>query len=322
MLHNFAQQRRHRRRGEGRLASQHFVKHGSQAINVRGHGHIARFASGLLGRHIGRSAQHRLRQRQAGIGFENLGQSEVGQIRFARLIEQNIARFEVAVEDAALVGMVNRPGDLNHELDSGALSQGLGLELSRQVGPINQPHGKELPAVRLANLIDGSNVRVIQPGGRLCLGLEPLHHARTGQFARRNHLEGHLPVWTPLARAEDNPHPATGNFVEQFIAGELATAKQLRAGSSLFFLFGKGRQSGAKQTGRAEPISRAIAQGCPAFGAKGGRFLGFFLAMHVRSVPDPSDGQSFANRYAASARMRYRISSSTSAGDVTVWATS
>ena len=38
-----------------------------------------------------------------------LGQAEVGDVRLARRVEQDVGRLQVAVQDAALVGVMHRP---------------------------------------------------------------------------------------------------------------------------------------------------------------------------------------------------------------------
>jgi hypothetical protein len=43
-----------------------------------------------------------------------LGEAEVGDVRLALRVEQDVARLEVPVQDAALVRVVDRAGHLHH----------------------------------------------------------------------------------------------------------------------------------------------------------------------------------------------------------------
>lgn len=47
---------------------------------------------------------------------EPLGQSEVGHVWLAVRVEQDVCRFEVAMQDAALVGVVNGAGQFGHKI--------------------------------------------------------------------------------------------------------------------------------------------------------------------------------------------------------------
>ena len=72
--------------------------------------------AGLLEGHVRRSADGaERRQFGGGRALEPLGRSEVGQMRLTAGIKQDVGRFEVAMEHAALVGMAQRLRDRGHE---------------------------------------------------------------------------------------------------------------------------------------------------------------------------------------------------------------
>ena len=48
--------------------------------------------------------------------LDRLRQAEVGDVRIAVRVDEDVARLEVAMQDAALMGMMDRPGDLDHHL--------------------------------------------------------------------------------------------------------------------------------------------------------------------------------------------------------------
>jgi hypothetical protein len=65
------------------------------------------------------------------------------------------------------------------------------------------------------------NVSVPNLCGRSCLRIEPFHLFRRCQVARKNHLNRDDPIETLLPRSVDNTHPASAQFVEQFIIAKL-----------------------------------------------------------------------------------------------------
>ena len=61
----------------------------------------------LFGSHVARRPDDRPRVRQPLVLGDPAGEAEIGQMRLAIAIEQDVARFQVAVQDATLMGMVD-----------------------------------------------------------------------------------------------------------------------------------------------------------------------------------------------------------------------
>jgi hypothetical protein len=74
----------------------------------------------LLRGHVLRRADDGARLRQAAVGFDALGQSEVADMWLSFAIEQDVGGFQVAMKDAALVGVMHGSRHLRHQA-SGAL---------------------------------------------------------------------------------------------------------------------------------------------------------------------------------------------------------
>ena len=100
---------------EGRLAGQQRVEHGAQAVDVGRRGDRAAAARGLLGRHVGGRAQDGARLGQLDVLDQALGQAEVGDVRAALRVDQDVRRLEIAVEDPAHVGVGHGLGRLGDE---------------------------------------------------------------------------------------------------------------------------------------------------------------------------------------------------------------
>ena len=130
-------------------------------------------ALGLLRRGVAGGAEHgalRLGPRRLGQGA---GQAEVGDAQPAVVAEQEVGGLDVAVDEAAAVGVVEGPGGLEAD------EQGL----RRREPDALVEHGAQAAAaevlgddvgraVVVAPVVDGDDVRVVQGRGRLRLGPE------------------------------------------------------------------------------------------------------------------------------------------------------
>ena len=65
----------------------------------------------LLRGHVAGRADDCAGVREIAVAFDALGQAEVGDVRRAVGVEQDVAGLEVAVQDAALVGVVDGASD-------------------------------------------------------------------------------------------------------------------------------------------------------------------------------------------------------------------
>ena len=95
---------------ERRAAGQEGVEDRPQAVDVAGRRHGPAPARGLLGRHVGRRAHDRAAVGQLAVALDPLGQAEIGHVGLALLVEQDVGRLEIAVQDAPLVRVVDGLG--------------------------------------------------------------------------------------------------------------------------------------------------------------------------------------------------------------------
>src|SRR4029453_17071105 len=109
--------------------------------------------------------------------------------------EQDVARLDVAVDQAAGVGGVEGPGPLVEDREGSAGVQGaLGLKDPAQVGGMDVAHGEIQPASVLAGAVDGDDVGVVDGGGDPHLAEEPGPEVRVAGQGGREQLEGHRPA--------------------------------------------------------------------------------------------------------------------------------
>src|ERR1700683_602362 len=91
--------------GKGRFTRDHLIEHDAQGIDVAPG--VDRLTLGLLGRKVSGRAHHgpRLREPFAGVAY-GPGNAEISNFYLAGAVQQDVARFHVAVDHPAPVGKV------------------------------------------------------------------------------------------------------------------------------------------------------------------------------------------------------------------------
>jgi hypothetical protein len=175
----------------------------------------------LLGAHIRRRAQDGAAGRELDIPLDSLGQAEVGDVRAALGVGQHVGRLQVAVEDAAHVGVMQRLGHLGHERRGGARVVLSGVQATDEAPPGDQLHGEVALAVVLAHLVERHDPGVVEQRHGLGLVLEPPQIVVVGQDAGLDHFKGHRPVETELAGLVDDAHAAAAQLAADLVVAEV-----------------------------------------------------------------------------------------------------
>jgi hypothetical protein len=152
---------------------------------------------------------------------QHLGDAEIRDIRVwrARVVEEDVGRLEIPVQDTVLVEVADRQGDLLDQRrgPDGVPSEApyLRLQVARQ-----QLHREvDLTSV-FAGLVDRDDVRVVEPGERLDLLPEQTQRERAGVGSVMDHLEGDLALQLQVARLVDHAHAAAADPRPQLVAAE------------------------------------------------------------------------------------------------------
>jgi hypothetical protein len=87
------------------------VKHCTKPIDIRNAADSRVVSYCLLWRHVTGRAQNFERACNGAFCLDQSCQPEIREVRFAFCIEQNVARFDVAMENAVLVSVMNRVCD-------------------------------------------------------------------------------------------------------------------------------------------------------------------------------------------------------------------
>ncbi len=222
LLHHLAHRFQGRGPEEGRPAGEHFIEDCPQAEDVRSRGELSRAAGGLLGRHVGRRADRRPRLGDRALPLQQAGQAEIGQVRFTAGVEEDVGGLEIAMEHAALMGVMDGAGERGQEHRRLARREGrlpVGQPL-RQGGALHQLHRQEVPAVVLSDFVDGHDVGMVEAGGGAGFGLKAGDAFRGAFLPGFNQFQGDQPPQAALPSPIHDAHAAARDFPEQLVIAE------------------------------------------------------------------------------------------------------
>ena len=124
-------------------------------------------------------------------GIQELGQSEIGNARLAGVVQEDVRGFEVAVQHALAVRVVDGLGDLLDQYACLARGQ---WAIAHQLGQslaLDVIHREEGIALVLAHFVDGDDVGMLQARGGFGLRAKARYFRGAGEFARQNHFQRH-----------------------------------------------------------------------------------------------------------------------------------
>jgi hypothetical protein len=146
-------------------------------------------------------------------------EAEVEDADAAVAADEHVARLEVAVDDAGVVGGGEASAGLDEHGDDLAPGAFFMAQPAAQGAALDQLHGDEDLALKLADLVDGDDVGVREAGERLRLAQQAAAARRALSELGAEDLEGDLAVELFVPRGEDQPH---ASFIEVAKHGEAA----------------------------------------------------------------------------------------------------
>ena len=181
------------------------------------------------------------------------------------------------MDDALVVGELQRLANLRHDGQRLLRRDLPRLQQLAQVHAVHEFHQQVIEPVRLAEVVDRDDVRVVQPGQRLGLARNRSANFGSASCLRRQDLQRHQPVQLGLAGLVNHAHAAAAEAFEDFELREVlwrfpqtrgqwpvdlrAVRTQLRPESP------SGQQVQLHEAPRAEPFERVGGQWRAATGA-------------------------------------------------------
>ncbi len=211
-------------------------QHRAQQVNVDGVGdrrvrfvdqpHTGELVVALLRRHVGRGAAAALVVRDAagaGESLRDVGEAPVQDQHLTEPVELDVLRFEVVVDDAAVVGERDGVRDLQPDVEVFLLGQrpfGAGVELQHLVpaATAEDLHRVEQGAVDVpTEVVHRDDVRVFEFAGDDRLGGQAGFLARAD--APLDLFQGDVPAEGPLFGPADDAHAALAQRGEHGVVG-------------------------------------------------------------------------------------------------------
>jgi hypothetical protein len=135
-----------------------------------------------------------------------------------RLRDEDVRRLEIAVDHAPLVGVLDRPADLDEQRGLGAGAEALLPGVARQGRPIDELHDEEglvgAVGVRGAGLVDLGDAGVLEPPEHLRLVEEAPQHPARRQRGPEG-LDGDGPPGEGLLGLVHDPHAPLAHDAQQ-----------------------------------------------------------------------------------------------------------
>ena len=173
----FIQDRVHRVAAERQLSGEHAIAEDPERVLVGAAVH--RLPLGLLRRHVVRRPDDHAGAGEPARRLQRLGDPEVGEHDAAVMVEHDVGRLHVAVDDAARVRVAERARRLpQHALHVIERQRLLLLQHVLERRPGDVLHHEEVESFLALDAVDGDDVGVVELGRRLRFLLEPFDDLR------------------------------------------------------------------------------------------------------------------------------------------------
>ena len=205
----------------GLVAGEHLVHHDAEGVQIAAR--VGALAAGLLRRDIVDRAD-RLPLVLDDLVFQR-GDAEVGHLDGAVLEQHDVVGLDVAVDDAALVRVLERAGDLPGEMQRlPPAERAAALHIHLERDPVDILHHEVFDVVRAADVVDRDDVVVGELGDRVRLREEAAAELLVLRHLRPHDLHGDLTVEAVIRSLVDHGHAALADHALYLIAAVKDTA--------------------------------------------------------------------------------------------------
>src|SRR5206468_3367959 len=113
-------------------------------------------------------------------------QAKVGKMRFALLIQQNVSRLDVSMQNAVLMGVMHDARHLSYQFCRLPDRHRLAPDYFIELAAFDELHAEIARAIALADLVDWNDTGMLQPRCRFGFQAEPLQVRFGGPLAKTN----------------------------------------------------------------------------------------------------------------------------------------
>src|SRR5436190_10839090 len=171
---------------------------------------------------------------ETAVAFQSASESKIRDMRLVLGIEKDIRRLEVAMQDAALMRVMNGARHLHDDRDAAAnvlWTIGWTRKFPRERSAFHQFHGVEEAAIMFAYFINGNDMRMIEARARLSFAAKTAGRCFPRQVRSQYHFQRHHAIQAPLPRAINDSHAAARDFIQELVVAEFRPVLQQSSGS-------------------------------------------------------------------------------------------
>src|SRR5436190_24379899 len=159
-------------------SGKHVEQNCAETVNIGSWGKIDSCVTGLFRGNKTCGSERSQRPCKIVVPVQQLRQTEIADKWLAAIVEQNVSRFDIAMEHSAAVSVFDRARDFRHEFHAPPRFVAERRNVLAQTSLLRELHAKKRQAVlAFAHFINRKNVRVIQTGHCLCFSSETLQRS-------------------------------------------------------------------------------------------------------------------------------------------------
>ena len=155
-----------------------------------------------------------------GLSVQSPCQAEVGYLGRVVAGQEDIGRFEIAVNDPARMGCLYGVSQGRHEFRGLAGGLGSSRQLLGQISTLDKFHGEIGEPIEIAHIVDLNDVLVPQTCDRFRFPNKSLSFPRTRVQARTQHLDRDRAIELLVQCLVHHPHPTVAHQCLHFVAGD------------------------------------------------------------------------------------------------------
>ena len=209
-------------------AREAFVEQAAERVDVGST--VDLVAADLLGRDVVDRAHQRCVAGGRTFVAETLRQPEISQVGMPAPVDQHVRRLDVPVHQPTLVRGIERAADLHRNCNRLLVGEWTVFKSRLQVRALDVAHRDVEAAVGIAGLVDRNHIRVIERGGELGLGQEPLAEALVLGQGGREQLQGDVALQAQVLGQVDDAHSSAPEDGFDPIVDDQGAARKLACG--------------------------------------------------------------------------------------------
>src|SRR5207248_11054904 len=143
------------------MAGQQLIEHRAKAVYIRRARELGVVSYCLFWGHVTGRSQYFHRARDSALRLDQASQPEVREMRFAVCVEQDVSRFDVAMQNAALVSVVNCARDFGNQFHGAPDRHWFVPYHFIELAAFDKFHAEVAGAIALADFVDWNDAGML-----------------------------------------------------------------------------------------------------------------------------------------------------------------